>query len=123
MRRNPILLSFLTIALLVVVSQAESKTNREDHQSFTNKTDISQITFDVTAETKKLRLRVKVVLQSGKVSWILRDPNGTAQISGDGSRGHLAGDTGEIDAIAGAWVFEIKLDNASGTSQVNWASH
>lgn len=123
MRRNPILLSFLTMALLVMVSQAESKTNREDHQSFTNKTDTNQITFDVDTGTKKLRLRVKVVLQSGKVSWVLRDPNGAAHISGDGSRGHLAGDTGEIDAIAGAWVLEIKLDNASGTSQVNWASH
>jgi hypothetical protein len=122
MRRNPSLLSFLAVALLVVVSQAESQMKREDHQTFTNKTDVNQITFDVPAATKKLRLRVKVVLQSGKVSWVLRDPNGTAHISGDGSRGHLAVDTGEIDAIAGAWVFEIKLDNASGTSQVNWAS-
>jgi len=123
MRRNPFLLSILAVALLVMVSQAESKTDREDHQSFTNKTDVRQLTFDVPAMTKKLRLRVKVVLQSGRASWVLRDPNGTAHINGAGSSGHLAGDTGEIEAIAGAWVLELKLDNATGTSQVNWASH
>jgi hypothetical protein len=123
MRRNSLFLSFLALALLVMAGQAQSSSNREDHQTFTDKTDTRRLALDVPAMTKKARLRVNVVLQSGKVSWVLRDPNGVAHITGEGSHGHLAGDTGEMEAIAGTWVLEIKLDNATGTSQVNWASH
>ena len=122
MRKNPLLLAFLAVALLAMVGQAQSSANREDHRTFEKETETRQATFEVPAMTKKAQVRVQVVLRSGKASWVLRDPKGVARLSGECGKGHVDVNTGEVDAIAGTWVLDIKLENATGTSQVNWES-
>lgn len=122
MRRHLILSAFLPLALLVAISQAQSKTDKDLHGTFTRETNTRQATFDVPEMTKKVRLRLKMEVKSGKASWLLRDPNGAVRIQGE-INGHLSADTGELKAITGAWMLEIKLDNATGTSQANWASY
>ena len=122
MKRNPLLLTLLAAALLVTVSQAQTKIDKDYHHTFTDETKTRQLTFEVPAMTTKARLRVKMHIKSGKASWGLRDPNGVTRINGEG-RGQINTDTGELEAITGAWVLEIKLEHATGSGQVNWSNY
>jgi hypothetical protein len=79
--------------------------------------------FAVDERTEAVRLTISARVKSGKVTWILEDPEGGHRLSGRGIRGRIRGDTGEMaDPPAGTWRLTLSTERASGWTRFEWSS-
>lgn len=91
-------------------------------ESFRDATASRSYEFAVGPERAGVRLAIKAKVESGRVSWQLRDPQGQVRLSGNGTSGLITGDTGEMKAISGTWTLVVRLESATGRYGYGFAS-
>ena len=124
MKRNFARLALLVLAAgaLTLTIPAQSKSNIEETDKFSDKTDSLKFEFSMAESSKTASFQVKVKMQSGRVEWKLRDPNGNVRLVGHGTGGTITGKSGNLKPIAGVWTFQLELIDATGAYTINWNS-
>ncbi len=116
------LAALLIVLSLAVVVLAQSSSKLQEIVDFTKETKTKRIELKVHNSATRARLRVRSVVESGRIEWTLRDSRGVAKQNVELGRGTTNLDTGEMKAEGGVWVLELTLQNASGHYELDWVA-
>ena len=92
-------------------------------ESFTNRTGIFEVEFNPGSSAKTTELNVSVKLESGRMRWVMIDPNGVVRLTGHGSGGNVGTGSGNLRSLNGTWKLRIELMDATATCHIHWVAH
>jgi hypothetical protein len=120
--QRPKKLFLLCLALAISIFAQGVLASEELNYSgkLTDETRTREIKLPATEPANKASLKIKATIKSGQTSWTLRDPNGKVRLTGSISKGDLALDSGELDAIKGTWTLQIDLESATLSYELHW---
>lgn len=113
---------FIVLATCVLPVWAQNKSDLNWSKTITRQTGSITQEFGLTDKNEFARLVVQAKVESGRIAWRLKDPNGEVRLTGQVTDGNGRGDSGRLEAIAGQWTLDIDMENATGNYKINWTS-
>jgi hypothetical protein len=106
-----------TAADRTLVTDAQPELKKEE--SFTNETKVVEYRFRLDSSSEVVHLNISAEVEHGLVRWELIDPTGEVRAS-IGTTERASMKTSNIQAIKGAWLLRVSLQEATGRYQLNW---
>ena len=100
---------------LVIDGQPELKKD----ESFTNETKVVEYRFRLDSSSDMVHLNICAEVAHGVVRWELIDPTGEVRAN-IGTTERASMDTTNIQAIKGAWVLRVTLQDSTGHYKMHW---
>ncbi|HEY4948862.1 MAG TPA: hypothetical protein VIH88_00885 [Candidatus Acidoferrales bacterium] len=97
----------------------DAPTELKKDESFTNETKVVEYRFRLDSSSEMVHLNISAEVERGLVRWELIDPSGEVRAN-IGTTDRASMDTTNIQAIRGAWVLRVTLQDATGHYKMHW---
>jgi hypothetical protein len=97
----------------------DAQTELKKDESFTNETKVVEYRFRLDSSSEMVHLNISAEVAHGSVRWELIDPSGEVRAT-VGTTERASMDTTNIQAIKGAWVLRVTLQDATGHYKMHW---
>ena len=98
---------------------ADAQTELKKDESFTNETKVVEYRFRLDSSSEMVHLYISAEVESGLVRWELIDPSGEVRAN-IGTTERASMDTTNIQAMKGAWMLRVTLQDATGHYKMHW---
>jgi hypothetical protein len=98
---------------------ADAPTELKKDESFTNETKVVEYRLRLDSSSEMVHLNISAEVERGLVRWELIDPSGEVRAN-IGTTDRASMDTTNIQAIKGAWVLRVTLQDATGHYKMHW---
>ena len=97
----------------------DAQTELKKDETFTHETKVVEYRFRLDSSSEMVHLNISAEVERGLVRWELIDPSGEVRAN-IGTTDRASMDTTNIQAIKGAWVLRVTLQDATGHYKMRW---